>query len=79
MAFPGETLAERAAATLEREPDLGALGELPQPITDLLRSMPGKDPKAPPLEGHFDRHRTHRPVSALFGDGARPLRRAASH
>jgi hypothetical protein len=45
MAFPGETLAERAAATLEREPDLGALSELPQPITDLLRQCLEKNPR----------------------------------
>jgi len=44
MAFPGQTLAERAAATLEREPDLPALGELPEPITDLLRQSLEKDP-----------------------------------
>jgi predicted Ser/Thr protein kinase len=44
MAFPGQTLAERAAATLEREPDLRALGELPEPITDLLRQSLEKDP-----------------------------------
>jgi serine/threonine protein kinase len=44
MAFPGQTMAERAAATLEREPDLRALGELPEPITDLLRQSLEKDP-----------------------------------
>src|SRR5262245_45570247 len=44
MAFPGRTAAERAAATLEREPDLRGLGELPEAIRDLLRQSLVKDP-----------------------------------
>src|SRR5262249_23083104 len=44
MAFPGQTLAERAAATLERDPDLAALGALPDPISDLIRRSLEKDP-----------------------------------
>ncbi len=44
MAFPGRTPAERAAATLEREPDLDALGVLPEPILELMRRSFEKDP-----------------------------------
>jgi serine/threonine protein kinase len=44
MAFPGRTTAELVAATLERDPDLGALGQLPQPIVDLLSRSFEKDP-----------------------------------
>jgi len=44
MAFAGPTAAERAAATLDREPDFSALGQLPEPITDLLRQSLEKDP-----------------------------------
>ena len=36
--------AERAAATLERDPDLQALSDLPEPISDLLRQSLEKDP-----------------------------------
>jgi len=43
-AFPGQTAAERAAATLERDPDLQALSDLPEPISDLLRQSLEKDP-----------------------------------
>ena len=43
MAFPGRTPAELAAATLERDPDLHVLGELPDPILDLLRQSLEKD------------------------------------
>jgi len=44
MAFPGQTMGERAAATLHREPDLGVLGDLPEPIAELLRGCLEKDP-----------------------------------
>ena len=44
MAFPGATAAECAAATLHQEPDLRALGDLPQPIVDLLAQSLEKDP-----------------------------------
>ena len=44
MAFPGQTPSERVAATLERDPDLRAVGELPEPIRDLLRQSLMKDP-----------------------------------
>ncbi len=44
MAFSGQTLAERAAATLNLEPDLRALGELPGPIVELLGRSLEKDP-----------------------------------
>jgi serine/threonine protein kinase len=43
MAFPGKTPAERVAATLHREPDLGALTELPEPILELLHHSLEKD------------------------------------
>lgn len=43
-AFPGATVAERAAATLEREPDLSVLGHLPDSVADLLRLSLKKDP-----------------------------------
>src|SRR5262249_51023426 len=36
MAFPGDTVTERVAATLERSPDFFILPELPEPITELL-------------------------------------------
>jgi len=44
MAFPGQTAADLAAATLERALDFGALGDLPEPIVDLLRASLEKDP-----------------------------------
>jgi hypothetical protein len=44
MAFPGQTVAERAAATLERRPDLRGLDALPGPITELLQRCLEKDP-----------------------------------
>ena len=44
MAFPGQTAADLAAATLERAPDFSALGDLPEPIVDLLRASLEKDP-----------------------------------
>jgi len=44
MAFHGSSAAERAAATLEREPDLKALGDLPKPIVELLQRSLEKDP-----------------------------------
>ena len=44
MAFPGDTVAERAAATLERHPDLRGLDGLPGSITELLQRCLEKDP-----------------------------------
>jgi hypothetical protein len=44
VAFGGETLPERTAATLEREPDLQSLGQLPDAVAELLRRSLEKDP-----------------------------------
>jgi serine/threonine protein kinase len=44
MAFPGKTPAERAAATLYKDPDLAALGSVPEAITDLLVQALERDP-----------------------------------
>jgi serine/threonine protein kinase len=44
MAFAGETPADRIAASIERNPDWGALSELPEPIKDLLHKSLEKDP-----------------------------------
>jgi serine/threonine protein kinase len=44
MAFPGATMAECVAATLEREPDLDALGAIPAQVTELIQHSLRKDP-----------------------------------
>ncbi|WP_437618174.1 protein kinase domain-containing protein [Sorangium sp. So ce1151] len=45
VAFPGETVADRLATTLEREPDMAAVPpEVPPRIVDLLRRCLAKDP-----------------------------------
>ncbi|WP_437874460.1 protein kinase domain-containing protein [Sorangium sp. So ce513] len=45
VAFPGETVADRLATTLEREPDMGAVPpEVPARVVDLLRRCLAKDP-----------------------------------
>ncbi|WP_437751776.1 protein kinase domain-containing protein [Sorangium sp. So ce1389] len=45
IAFPGETVADRLATTLEREPDMAAVPpEVPSRIVDLLRRCLAKDP-----------------------------------
>ena len=56
MAFPGETVTERVAATLERSPDFLALPELPVPITELLQRALEKDPaqRLPSLSAALD-------------------------
>ncbi|MGK3961645.1 protein kinase [Sorangium sp. So ce118] len=45
IAFPGETVADRLATTLEREPDMAAVPpEVPPRVVDLLRRCLAKDP-----------------------------------
>ncbi|WP_437774442.1 protein kinase domain-containing protein [Sorangium sp. So ce1097] len=45
VAFPGETVADRLATTLEREPDMGAVPPgVPARVVDLLRRCLAKDP-----------------------------------
>src|SRR5262245_19506333 len=44
MAFPGGSVAERVAATLDRHPDLTAVDMLPEPISLLLARSLEKDP-----------------------------------
>lgn len=45
MAFPGASAAERAAATLEKDPDPKPLGDLPAPVKDLLHGSLEKNPR----------------------------------
>ncbi|WP_437730017.1 protein kinase domain-containing protein [Sorangium sp. So ce1335] len=45
VAFPGETVADRLATTLEREPDMALVSpEVPPRVVDLLRRCLAKDP-----------------------------------